>query len=139
MRFAMTIAMTIALVAVPATDAGAQSVFKRIKENAKQKVADRKSETKDRIVQASGEPVDSALAKTVEPVDSIISKSASGVAVAVSRKADGLATAFRDQDSFADEIGAALDAGRVILPDITFHHGTAVLDPASDPALAALG
>ena len=115
----------------------AQSVFKRIKENAKQKVTDRKAQTKDHIVNASGEPVDSALAKAGQPVDSAISKTASGVAGALAKSADGAKAVLGANDA-SQQIVEALEAGRAVLPEIAFHPGTALFDESAEPALTAL-
>jgi outer membrane protein OmpA-like peptidoglycan-associated protein len=127
--------LIIAFAAPQAADA--QSVLKRIKQSAKQKISDRKAQTKDNIVNAAGEPVDSALVKAGEPVDSAVSKSASGVAAAVAKGADkGKAALGIESASY--RIAEALKEGRAVLDEIRFQPGTAMFDPSSESTLIAL-
>jgi outer membrane protein OmpA-like peptidoglycan-associated protein len=109
-------ALLIATTAILPSDVDAQSVLRRVKAEAKKRVADRKQTKEDSIVVKAGDAVDST----------------------VSRAERALTAAVDPQSREARRTRAALADGRLILGNVAFVDGTAKLSPGSDEQLAHL-
>ncbi|MEW5918710.1 MAG: OmpA family protein [Gemmatimonadota bacterium] len=113
-RFAL--ASLIAGIALLPSNADAQSVLRRLKDEARRRVTDRKQAKEDSIVARAGDAVDST----------------------VSRAERALTASVNPQSREARRTRAALEEGRLVLEKVSFDAGTATLAAGSDAQLAQL-
>lgn len=113
-RFAL--ASLIAGIALRPSDADAQSVLWRLKDEARRRVTDRKQAKEDSIVARAGDAVDST----------------------VSRAERAFTASVNPQSREARRTRAALEEGRLVLEKVSFDAGSAALAAGSEAQLAQL-
>lgn len=141
MRRTALLAVVAALIALSASTpppVAAQSVIKKIKRTAKEKVEDQNRRTEQGVVDQAVEPLDSTLAKGARPVDTAFARTTAHADSAVSRAERAVKASLQGEPREVRRIAAGLRDGRFVLDRIAFLDGTESLDPVSDEQLAAL-
>jgi outer membrane protein OmpA-like peptidoglycan-associated protein len=122
----------VAGVAVPST-AEAQSIPKKIRSAAKERLKTRSEKTEEHILEQTRGAVDSTIAPGAEGIDSAVSVvggAAAGLPRVLGTAVGGGGEGLR--------IRKALESGRAVLPGIAFLPGTVQFAKTAEPHLAAL-
>jgi outer membrane protein OmpA-like peptidoglycan-associated protein len=141
MRRTALLAIVAALIALGASapaPLAAQSVVKKIKRTAKEKVEDQKRRTEQGVVDQAVEPLDSTLAKGTRPIDGAVARTTAHADSAVSRAERAVRASLEGEAREVHRIEEGLREGRFLLDEMTFLEGSDAVDPASEAQLAAL-
>lgn len=124
-----------------ASSAKAQ-VWKKIKEQTKEKVDKRVEKSEEHVVTRTGQLVDSTVEKTGRGVDSVVSKTGAVVDTVlnttergISNAAGAVAGAFKGTDDDEAKLAEDLGDGRATVLGIRFAAGTDQLDASSTAAI----
>ena len=141
MRRTALLVLVAGLIAVGASTPppiAAQSVVKKIKRTAKEKVDDQKRRTEQGVVDQAVEPLDSTLAKGARPIDSAVARTTAHADSAVSRAERAVRASLEGETREVRRIADGLRDGRFVLDRIAFIDHSEALDPESEAQLAAL-
>lgn len=141
-RWAFTVAAVLAVAWAGEADA---QIWKKIKDTAKQKVAERTAKTAEKIVTRSGEVVDSAVEKTGRGVDTVVAQAGTAADTVINKTergigdaVEGAGRALTGSDPEAAALTSQLAAGRAVIAGIRFAKGSHKLERSSDAALRRL-
>jgi outer membrane protein OmpA-like peptidoglycan-associated protein len=127
---------TLALCALP-RGAQAQSILKRIKDQAAKRVQDGRAKIDSTVMKTASTAVDSAVTKTERGTNAVagrVSNVANGALAATER---GVTNALGGSDP-ARELGQRLAQGRLVLDDLRFVAGSDQLEPVAEPIVKQL-
>lgn len=129
---------------VSSSSADAQ-VWKKIKQQTKDKVDKRVEKAEENVVARTGQVVDSTVEKAGRGVDTVVSKAGTVMDTVlnktergVSNAAGGVANAFKGSDDEASKLAEDLADGRATLTAVRFEPGTDKLDASSGASIARL-
>ena len=111
-------------------------VLGRIKQQAADKLKEKKKAADDKVVTAAGSIVDTVAEKSARGVDSVVTRGSGALTTAIDRTEQVVAGAFRSGGSEA-ELAKQLVAGHAVLADVQFGADGSVL-PASLGTLRTL-
>lgn len=129
-----------ATTSTPATTHG-QDVWKKIREQTRQKIETRKARADSAAIERVGRTVDSTLAKSGRGVDTVVNRAAGLADAAVDKTANVVAAAGRaltGGETEDERLAAALATGRTVLHGIRFEEATDSLTPDAEPHVARL-
>ena len=138
--FVIPLVVAAAMTSTPAT-ARAQDVWKKIREQAKQKIETRKARADSTTIERVGRTVDSTLAKTGRGMDTVVNRAAGLADAAFDRTANVVSAAGRAIAGGDDEdakFATAMATGRAVVQGIQFDEGTDRLAQSAEPYVARL-
>ena len=138
-RTLLALAVLLALWSAAPATAHAQSILKRIKDQAAKKVQDGRARMDSTVMKAAGSAMDSAMTKTNRGADAVagrVSNVANG-ALAATEQGVSRALSGGGGDPSRD-FAARLAQGRLVLDSLPFAAGSERLDASADPIVARL-
>jgi outer membrane protein OmpA-like peptidoglycan-associated protein len=117
--------------------AGAQDVFKRIKDQTAKRLQERRAKIDSTMMKTAGTTVDSALAKSGRGADAVVIKAGDVANSAIATTERGVKSIIGGSDPVLD-VASRLAGGRAVFEEIRFAEGSDQIDPASAAVLKQL-